>query len=203
MYDTELGNRLRFLRKNLNLTQKKVAEELNLNNVTYAHYELSKREPDHETLIKIARYFKVSTDYLLGLSNRSAKAPFDTIETPIALDNLELLSGYEIVPNLIKRYGQKNLFTLTITGDSMSPFFKVNDLITVARTNVPENNRIMIFKLNNGKYLIKKIQITATGIALVPFDNKYEVEFYSNEEIDKMDITIIGKVISIYRNLDD
>ena len=138
MYDTELENRLLFLRKNLNLTQKKVAEELNLNNVTYAHYELSKREPDYETLIRIAKYFKVSTDYLLGISNRTANAPFDTIETPIALDNIELLNGNEIVPNLIKKYGEKNLFTLTITTDSMTPFLKANDLITVARTTVPK-----------------------------------------------------------------
>ena len=42
----------------------------------------------------------------------------------------------------------------------------------------------MIFKVNNRKYLIKKIQIIDIGIALVPFDNKYEVEFYSHEEIE-------------------
>lgn len=36
---------------------------------TYAHYELGKRRPDHDMLIKFAEYYNVSTDYLLGRSD--------------------------------------------------------------------------------------------------------------------------------------
>jgi len=61
-----LGNRLRYLRKTLNLTQSELANKLGITRGTYAHYEIGKREPDYETLQKIADFFEVSTDYLLG-----------------------------------------------------------------------------------------------------------------------------------------
>src|SRR5690606_375789 len=61
-----LGNRLRYLRKTLNLTQSELANTLGITRGTYAHYEIGKREPDYETLQKIADFFEVSTDYLLG-----------------------------------------------------------------------------------------------------------------------------------------
>lgn len=63
-----LGKRLKELRKELGLTQKEVAEKLNLNSVTYLHYEKSQREPPLAVLAEMAMFFGVTTDYLLGLS---------------------------------------------------------------------------------------------------------------------------------------
>ncbi len=60
-----LGNNLRFLRKQKRLTQQQVAASLGLQRVTYTQYELNKREPDNETLQRLADFFKVTTDHLL------------------------------------------------------------------------------------------------------------------------------------------
>ena len=54
------------LRKQVNKTQEEVAKELKLQKQTYQNYELGKREPDIETLKKIADYFDVSLDFLCG-----------------------------------------------------------------------------------------------------------------------------------------
>jgi transcriptional regulator with XRE-family HTH domain len=54
------------LRKENKLTQQQLANFLNLSQRTYAHYEAGDREPSIETILLIANYFKVSTDYLLG-----------------------------------------------------------------------------------------------------------------------------------------
>ena len=62
-----LGKRLRELRVEKGLTQKQLAEKLNLNSVTYLHYEKSQREPPLSVLADMAKFFDVSTDYLLGL----------------------------------------------------------------------------------------------------------------------------------------
>ena len=58
---------LRELRMEKNLTQKAVARDLGLSTTCYAGYEQGYREPDYVNLRKIANYFNVTTDYLLGM----------------------------------------------------------------------------------------------------------------------------------------
>ena len=60
---------LRKLRKKNNLSMKELGKVLNVSESTISLYESGKREPDFETLIKLAEYFNVSTDYLLGRSD--------------------------------------------------------------------------------------------------------------------------------------
>ena len=58
--------RLKELRKRANISQLKLAIDLNTNQNTISRYENLEREADYEMLIKIADYFEVSIDYLLG-----------------------------------------------------------------------------------------------------------------------------------------
>ncbi len=58
--------RLRELRKGRGMTQQKLASELNLTQKRISHYEIGDHEPDFASLIKLADYFDVSVDYLLG-----------------------------------------------------------------------------------------------------------------------------------------
>ncbi len=60
---------LRKLRESKKLTQADVASALQIGRSTYTKYESGKSKPASEMLIKIADYFGVSVDYLLGLSN--------------------------------------------------------------------------------------------------------------------------------------
>lgn len=64
-----LGKRLRELRESNGLTQKQLAEKLNINSVTYLHYEKEQREPPLSLLADIAKFYDVSVDYLLGLTD--------------------------------------------------------------------------------------------------------------------------------------
>ncbi|MBQ3111154.1 MAG: helix-turn-helix transcriptional regulator [Clostridia bacterium] len=57
--------RLRALREQRNISQLKLALDLNMNQNTISRYETGVREADYSTLIKIADYFNVSIDYLL------------------------------------------------------------------------------------------------------------------------------------------
>nr|WP_286887017.1 helix-turn-helix domain-containing protein [Aneurinibacillus sp. UBA3580] len=58
--------RLKQLRQQKRLTQEETAKLLNISRGTYAHYEIDKRQPDFVTLEKLADFFGVSIDYLLG-----------------------------------------------------------------------------------------------------------------------------------------
>lgn len=57
---------LKELRISEGLTQNDMASFLQVADTTYASYEQGHSEPNIETIIKLARFFKVSTDYLLG-----------------------------------------------------------------------------------------------------------------------------------------
>ena len=63
--------RLRELRKERNISQLKLAMDLNMNQNTISRYETMEREADYRTLILFADYFHVSLDYLLGRSDES------------------------------------------------------------------------------------------------------------------------------------
>ena len=58
--------RLKKLRKERNISQLKLALDLNMNQNSISRYENGEREADYETLIRFADYFNVSLDYLLG-----------------------------------------------------------------------------------------------------------------------------------------
>ena len=58
--------RLRELRKERDISQLKLAIDLNMNQNTISRYENLEREADYKTLILFADYFNVSLDYLLG-----------------------------------------------------------------------------------------------------------------------------------------
>ncbi len=58
--------RLKKLRKKRKISQLKLALDLNMNQNTISRYENMEREADYKTLVRIADYFGVSLDYLLG-----------------------------------------------------------------------------------------------------------------------------------------
>lgn len=58
--------RLKELRESKCLTQKEVVKVIGYTQLSYARYENGKREPDISTLCKLANYFNVTVDYLIG-----------------------------------------------------------------------------------------------------------------------------------------
>lgn len=63
------GDNLRALIEERNLTQKELAKQLNLAPSTMGSYVQNTREPDFSTLKLLAKYFDVSTDYLLDFNS--------------------------------------------------------------------------------------------------------------------------------------
>ncbi|MFR6246773.1 MAG: helix-turn-helix domain-containing protein [Romboutsia timonensis] len=84
-----LGERLRQLRKEQNLTQKDFGEKFNLSSRVIGYYESEERTPTPDFLLKIAEYFNVSTDYLLGKTdNRNIETKKEINATTIAAHRL-------------------------------------------------------------------------------------------------------------------
>lgn len=65
----KFGDILSNLRNEAKITQKDLANILGVSRGTIGMYEIGQRDPDTETLKKIAKFFNVSVDYLLGNTN--------------------------------------------------------------------------------------------------------------------------------------
>ena len=70
-----LLQRVRELREDHDLKQRELAEYLDVKQTTYSKYELGKIDIPIEALIKLADYYHVSTDYLLGRTDEPTPPP--------------------------------------------------------------------------------------------------------------------------------
>ena len=64
-----IGERLIDLRKDMSLTQKELAEKLHINYRTYSGYEREESDASDDVKIQLAKFYNVSVDYLLGISD--------------------------------------------------------------------------------------------------------------------------------------
>ena len=69
-----LSERLKQLRKRDGLSQTEFAKKFNISTGTIGNWETGAREPDASTLMKIAKFFNVTVDYLLGETDDPAHA---------------------------------------------------------------------------------------------------------------------------------
>ena len=69
MGEDMLFRRIRDLREDNNYTQKEMAKILNCSQQVYSNYELGQRDIPTDILIKLAAFYNVSVDYILGITD--------------------------------------------------------------------------------------------------------------------------------------
>jgi transcriptional regulator with XRE-family HTH domain len=124
-----IGERIAQLRNERGLRQPDLAKKLNIGTSTLGMWETNKRKPNPEAITQLAEYFDVSTDYLLGVTNKRhyyelTSKDKQEIETQIqnmisGMDSDESLSFFKDGPELTaedKRLLQASLRqTLTLS----------------------------------------------------------------------------------------
>jgi len=68
-----LAEKLKYLREERNLSQMQLAKILGVNQTTVSTWELGKKLPDFMNIIKISKFFGITSDYLLGLENQQGQ----------------------------------------------------------------------------------------------------------------------------------
>lgn len=93
---SSLGNKIKFLREQKDINQSEFAKILGIANSTLSQYETGQRIPSDEIKLKIANYFKVTIDYLLGNSSESTTIESENQDISLIMTNLkEKLKNYE------------------------------------------------------------------------------------------------------------
>ena len=197
---------LKKLRKGKNLTQQKLADALGISKSTISMYENGNREPDFETSEAIADFFNVRLDDLLGRKNpfmsvfhqkkmQCIVPVLGKVAAGIPMDAVEYIVDYEEISEEMARKGE--YFGLQIKGDSMEPKFSEGDVVIVRKQTTIQSGEIAIVLINGDEATIKKVVLFDGGISLVPTNQAYEVKTFTNEQIEKLPVQILGKVVEL------
>lgn len=85
-----LGKRLKMLRSEKKITQEELGKVVNVTKVSISGYENGNRTPDTETLQKLADFFNVSTDYLLGRADTKNENKSNGLQGWLRTENEDL-----------------------------------------------------------------------------------------------------------------
>lgn len=128
--NSTIGERIRYLRLNNNLTAKDLSVILDISESAISLYENGKRKPTIELIMKMADYFNVSTDFILGVSNGNLSNREKVIDVDFS----------EVLENIIIHLNNQN--TIKFDGQQLDKNMEIifhNNL-----TNLLDNMRLFI-----------------------------------------------------------
>lgn len=100
--------RLRQLRKEKGITQEALGQYLHYNHTAVANYESGRNQPSFDDLLKLADYFDVSTDFLLGRSEKFYPPADKLWEKLTVAEFLHLLRQAEFYPKMCRSFLEKD-----------------------------------------------------------------------------------------------
>ena len=178
--------------------------DLDIPSSTFSTWKKKGSDPDLKSVIKLANYLGVSMDYMLtGETGNIQKIELGhepiqirvlgKVAAGVPIEAVEDVIGEETISKKMAETG--DYFGLRISGDSMEPTIHHGSIVIVRQQDDVENGDIAIVIVNGEDATCKKIEKFENGIMLVPINKAYEEKFYTNEEIEKLPVRIIGKVV--------
>lgn len=202
---------LRALRKAQGLTQAQFARQFSVATGTIAMWETGKREPDFSTMQRLADFFTVSVDYLLGRTDdadsfsdwnhgragrEARRIPIiGRVQAGIPVEAVEDFLGYEEFSG--PSGSAEDFFALEVRGDSMEPKISSGDVVIVRKQSDCDTGDLAVVLVSDGDATVKRIKKSAAGITLIPNNPAFEPMFFSNEEIESLPVSILGKVVEL------
>lgn len=196
------GQRLKKLREDLGLSQEEVAKRIGVGRTTYVKYETGDSKPIRK-INELSKLFGVDADYILCIDspeNKESKyiripvlgriiagLPMEAIEDPI---------DWEEIPRELAATG--DFFALKVKGHSMEPRILEGDVVIVKRQPDVESGKIAVVLVNGNEATLKRVKKQKEGITLIATNiSIYEPHFYTNEEIEKLPVQILGEVVEL------
>ena len=202
-------NRIKELRQERKITQSVLANYLGVAQNTLSYWEQGKYDIDNESLNKIADYFNVSVDYLLGRSNAPANpiAPFSFSNIqPVKKHRIPLLGeiacGEPIFADEdFEGFIESDIeadFALRCNGDSMTGARIMDgDIVLIKKQDMVENGQIAAVIIENEATLKRVMYFKKKNtLILKPENPRYEDLIYTNDELNQ--IRILGKAVAFY-----
>lgn len=201
---SDLGNKEIFA-KNLqyymeinNKDRNDLARDLNLPYTTITSWCKGEFYPRIDKIQLLANYFNIqkadlveSRNTLAHTSNSAVVFVYGTIPAGIPMECIEdIIDTEEISADMLK--GGKQYFGLKIKGNSMEPDYLDGDVIIFQKQDDCENGDDCVVMVNGNDGTFKRVFKNENGIILQPLNPTYSPMVYSNEEIEKLPVRILG-----------
>ena len=199
-------NRIKELRNEQNIKQAELASVVKVSQAALSGYETGKYEADIETYKRIADYFSVSLDYLLGketLPSNAIKIPvLGSVPAGIPLEAIEDIIDWEEIPQSLAS-GGKEYFALQVEGDSMYPDYLPGDIVIVQKTPICSSGDDCVVYVNGYDATLKQVKLDEKHgtLTIVPKNPSYPPRTFSKEEIQSLSVTIAGVVVELRRKV--
>ena len=209
---SDVGNRIRKLRQEYNMTQRELANKLGLNSETaIANYENGRSIPKDDIKYKLCDLFNCTMDYIMGkedFNNAMVKQKdyskvvtvnvYGTIPAGIPLEMIEdIIDTEELSGDSIK--GDKKFFALKIKGSSMEPEYHNNDIVIFEKIDDCESGEDCVVMVNGYEGTFKRVIKEKSGITLKPLNNQFVPMHFTNEQIKNLPIRILGRFYELRR----
>lgn len=196
-------NKIKLLREELNISQEELANKLGLSKGIISLYENEKRKPSFDILNKLSKIFNCSIDYIIGNWNEAEPTlinVYSSVHAGILSEMIENIVDTEEISEKMAR-SDKTYFGLKVKGDSMFPTYQEGDTLIVEKNTSCESGNDCIVAINGNEAFLKRVYINSTGITLQALNPKYEPLTYTNDEVKKLPVTIIGIVRELRRKI--
>ena len=196
------NERLKALRAKAGISQAEIAKKIYISQPAYAKYEIGTSTPNPETLAAIANILNVSVDYLLGKTPEASKAGYiripvlGRVAAGIPIDAIEEIIDWEDI-SADMATGGAEYFGLQIKGDSMEPKISDGDIVIVRKQPDVDSGEIAVVLVNGDDATVKRVKKSVAGITLISNNPAYDPMFYSNEDIEKLPVAILGRVVEL------
>ncbi len=192
--------KLRELRLKRGLSLKELGNAIGVAESTMSLYETGKRKPDYENLKRLADFFDVTVDFLLGrphiLKTAATKIPvLGKVQAGVPVEAVEDIIDYEEITPEMASTG--DLFALQVKGDSMEPRIREGDVVIIRKQPDLQSGEIGVVLINGNDATIKKVVKHQQGVSLIALNPAYSPIFYPQSEIESLPVTIIGRVIEL------
>lgn len=189
---------IRKLRKKKGLTMRQAASDLGMPYTTYVNYEKGLREPNSEKLLRIAEYFGVSVDVLLGREAPEGFLPLPQTEKIPLLGTIACGEPILAVQNIEDRVDKPAFiradFALKCRGDSMinARIFD-GDIVYIHSQPTVENGEIAAV-LIDGEATLKRLYCYPARLELRPENPLFPVLNFEGSEMNR--VRVIGKAVA-------
>lgn len=196
-----LASNLQKLMDRESITQKDIAVIAGVSQQSVSNWLAGKLMPRMGAIEKIAEYFDVAKSDLLemkdGYESKATRIPvLGTVKAGIPITAVQEILDYEEISSETARCGE--YFALRIKGDSMEPRMHEGDVVIVKQQSTVDSGQIAIVLVNGDEATVKKVRFRNNGIELIAFNSyAYEPHFYSAEDIQRLPVEIIGRVVEL------